>query len=572
MHHILIYRLLYCYRDNIIEGDTLLNKIKEDSISLSSTSASTPRKRRRSELDEAIITIIETSGNSISSFLEKRKRLAEETSVYKSPDLQEPSSSKEPGDKPQLTTDKHKEDKTMESIDKSAATSSNVKGNDLAHSTEKDKNQRVTPIRIALVTKDKRHTRNSLSKEPTAKIITPSKDTEKSTLPKQKSSKSDKLEKPSSSKTEKVDKPSSSKAEKTSVTKTDKVEKTSERIREREEKSKSVKRRNSKSNRSLNSSFTRSDKTTEKKSDKTSEPNKNNDNENSSSSNTEKEVESDNSRMEIQISPIVITETHSPKSVKDRLQFDDDTTLAVIARETGNSVITLNPSGLPTISCVRSLSTTAHNTGTSTTSSTSNIKTIDITVEASSDSSIFTPTSMENVKTMKDAVTKLQRLRNDAEPVVGRVGVRAFARMTSPDKQKKDDVQVEIKAEPIDLDEPERHMEKMDLMNAFRLRPVNPNPPSNLREVRINKVVVTPLNARKTVTKAPEVRPRAKKTFPQPKKPEDGRSELNCKNSMVYIPIQPPMTQAPVRLPRPPNVTPAPRPLVTFTSSGESHT
>lgn len=69
-----------------------------------------------------------------------------------------------------------------------------------------------------------------------------------------------------------------------------------------------------------------------------------------------------------------------------------------------------------------------------------------------------------------------------------------------------------------------------------------------LIEILHLQVVVTPLT-RRAPTGAAEIRPRAKKTFPQPKKPED--CQLNGKNSMVYIPIQPAITQAPARLARP---------------------
>lgn len=477
-------------------------------------------------------------------------------------------------------------------------TSPKPKDSDPEGSEEKDK-QRVTPIRIALVTKEKRKTRNSSSNvDTTAKIIPPNKDKDKEkeqqkTPQRRKSVRSDKVDRTPSvklvkiekttsksnktavSKPEKVEKNSnlkSDKVEKTPSSKTENVDKTPIDKTSKEDRSRDEKRRISRSSRSTNSnSSTRSSDKNEKKSEKNSEGSSKKKRRGSSSSAKEKDKDSDGdkSRMEKQNSPKSTPDLLSPKSVKDRLQFDDDTTLAVLARESTKSIVTTNITGLPMISSVRSLSTTAQLTGLTITRTTTTANTIDITEEANSDSSIFTPTSTDNVKTMQDAMSKLQRLRNDVEqPVVGRVGVRAFARMTSPERQStNDEVQVEIKAEPIDLDEPDRHMEKMDLMNAFRLRPVNPqhvapNPPMTLRDVRINKVVVTPLNARKTspatvpVIKAPEVRPRAKKTFPQPKKPDEGRSELTSKNSMVYIPIQPPMTQAPIRLPRPTNTAP----------------
>lgn len=555
------------------------NKLKDES-------AASARKRRRSELEEAIITVIETSGSCGSIAAEKRPRLDDNA------DSKPDEASKEVEEILQvIEIPKSDSDEAPGSTEDSAPTTDS----EPSSSTEKEKIQRVTPIRIALVAKDKRHTRRSSScKEPTAKIITPSKD-EKLTPLRPKSSRTEKNEKLSSSKTEKTEKPhktdkaeksltksekvekQTSKTEKISNLKVEKVEKTpTERI-PREDRSRSEKRRNSRSNRSLNSSATRSsDKQSEKKSDRSTESNK----DKVKDSTTSKDKgELDKTRLEKQLSPKPVAESQSPRSVKDRLQFDDDTTLAVIAREAGKSVTTENHTGLPTITSVRSLSTTANNANTTITKTNTAAKPVDITLEPNSESSIFIPASTDNASNMQDAVSQLQRLRNDAEPAknqsVGRVGVRAFARMTSPDKQKKDDIQVEIKSEPIELDDADRHMEKMDLMNAFKLRPVNPpNPPSNLREVRINfnKVVLTPINpTRKAPTKPPEVRPRAKKTFPQPKKPDDGRSELNSKNSMVYIPIQPPATQAPVRLPRPSHAAQITlRPPAPVSSAGES--
>lgn len=544
-------------------------KTKEDSQSFTSTNSS--RKRRRSQLEEAVITIIESSGSSCSSTSEKQRKL-DDVAEDKKSDENIPSSSKA-DDK--STTDKPKRDTIETTQSKTNETLPKVKDVDPNSSVEKEK-QRVTPIRIALVTKEIRKTRNSCSKDTTAKIITPTKEKEPEKTPqRRKSVRTERIEKTPS--TETVEK-STPKAEKTPSSKTAKVDKTpntkAEKVEKtpsekpKEERSRYEKRSNVRS-RSANTSSTRSSDKAEKKSEKNSEGSSKVKRRGSITTPKEKDQDSngDKSKTEKQVSPKPTSDLLSPKPVKDRLQFDDDTTLAVLARETNKSTIENNSTGLPTISCVRSLSTSAQPTGLTITKTTTNANTIDITEEATSDSSIFTPTSTENVVTMQDAMSKLQRLRNDVEPVVGRVGVRAFARMTSPERQNtNEEVQVEIKAEPIDLDDADRHLEKMDLMNAFRLRPVNPQnmprPPMNLRDVRINKVVVTPLNARKTatapatITKTSEIRPRAKKTFPQPKKPEDGRSELNSKNSMVYIPIQPPMTQAPVRLPRPQNVTP----------------
>lgn len=302
--------------------------------------------------------------------------------------------------------------------------------------------------------------------------------------------------------------------------KVDKTSSTEIKASPHEDKTKSQKRRTSR-NKSLNNSNA-GNKSTEKKNE-----NSNKDQSKDNSKSNEASKSTDNSTTEK--STPTTSNTASPQSMKERLQFDDDTSLAVIARENKSN------NGLPTITSVRSLSTVATNEP---------AKSVDATIEVPSDSSIFTPTSTENVRNMKEAVNKLQKLRSDTEPLVGRVGVRAFARMTSPEPVAPNkDVEVEIKGEPMDFDDADRQMEKMDLMNAFKLRPVNPQ---NLRDVRINKVVVTPVT-KKVVkpTETREPRPRARKTFPQPKKPDDGRSELNSKNSMVYIPIQPPMTQAP---------------------------
>ena len=311
------------------------------------------------------------------------------------------------------------------------------------------------------------------------------------------------------------------------------TEKSTPTDKERDDR-KSHRRRNSR-NKSLNGSNSLKDKSSEKKNDSSNHSvglkEKSIDKKNDSSNNGKDKKDLNSKREE------KANEKQSKadsKSVKDKIAFDDDTSLAVLARESKTNT------GLPTISSVRSLSTTQQNS--------LNKNTEVITV--SSDSSIFTPTSTDNVRNMKEAVNKLQKLRSGIETPVGRVGVRAFARMTSPERQKpRDDVEIEIKSEPIEFDDADRHSEKMDLMNAFHLRPVNP-PAANLRGVRINKVVVAPV-ARKTTSKPPEIRVKAKKSFPQPRKADDGRSELNSKNSMVYIPIQPPSTQAPVRPTRP---------------------
>lgn len=328
---------------------------------------------------------------------------------------------------------------------------------------------------------------------------------------------------------------------------------------QKDSKSKSS-RRNSRNNKSLTSTpkHEKTDKTTNNK----SEDNKTSDSGSDASTSKEKLAK----KKDDGDKSLLKKDTDTSKSVKDEKKTkktEDDISLAAIARENKNPA-----SGLPTISNVVSLSTTAVKTSTTNTKNITNSKntapkTIEITIEANSDSSIFTPTSMGNVGNMKEAVFKLQKLRSEttSEPFVGRVGVKAFARMTSPDVN--DDV--EVKTEPIDLDEMDenRQTEKMDLMNACKLQPVSQA--QNLRDVRINKVVITPTVMVRKPAKVPEARPRAKKTFPQPKRPEGG--ELNGKNSMVYIPIQPPMTQPPAKptkpgpigITMPANVTAGPR-------------
>lgn len=449
------------------------------------------RKRRRSELEEAVITIIETSN------CEKRKRVdIEKTVIVVDSDL-ESKTEKQTEDKSN-TEDTHKiTEIPSDEIDKvSSATSKNKDIESTSLLTEKEPTAEKTPAKINMKMKS---TRTSTPKE---------KD-EKSTTPKQRPMRSDKLTP----------------------------------VEKEKQESKAQKRRNSR-NRSINNSQGgKVEKSSEKKNDK--------DNINSNSKDISKETNisknKDTEADKISDKSKKSNVTDSPRNSKDKSHFDDDTTLAVIAREVTKSTI---PS-LPTISSVCSLSTSQNSETNSKTAT--NTKNNEVTVTANSDSSIFTPTSTDNVRNMKEAVNKLQKLRSDTEtPVVGRVGVRAFARMTSPERQPNkpaETVEVEIKSEPIDLDDADRQSEKMDLMNAFHLRPVNPQS-SGLRSVRINKVVVAPI-ARKTVSKPPEVRIKAKKTFPQPKKVDDGRSELNSKNSMVYIPIQPPSTQAPVRPTRP---------------------
>ncbi|KAM3966853.1 LOW QUALITY PROTEIN: uncharacterized protein ACR2FA_012390, partial [Aphomia sociella] len=453
-----------------------------------SKEAETSRKRRRSDLEEAVITIMDPSK-------EKKKRGNEDKADNKS-ETQEPSSSKD-------IEMKSPDHKTKNGVEGTSKTTDNEPTTSVPSSTDKEKaTLKVAPIKIITTPKGTKQTfKTSTPKE---------KDVDKSSTQKHKPAKVHK------SLTNGKDRDS------------------------KDEKSRQEKRRNSRHSKSLNNSNTASGKTDKirdtngKKND--SIQTKENDTSNKSTDKTSKQ-----------------NGVNSKAKIKDRLLFDDDTSLAIIAREvkSGNES---QVSCLPTISSVRSLFTTAHSSSTTTISNSSN-KTIEVTIEPTSDASVFTPTSTDGVRNMNEAITKLQKLRNNAEqPMVGRVGVRAFARMvSSPEKQTNNDVQVEIKAEPMDSDDAERQIEKMDLMNAFRLRPVNP-PTST--EMRINRVVVTPVNARKGAAKATEVRPRAKKTFPVPRRTDEGRSELNGKNSMVYIPIQPPNTPGPA--PRPPARTATP--------------
>lgn len=457
-------------------------------VKSSSLEKETSRKRRRSELEEAVITIIDGTQPPLK---EKKRRVETDLKTEdKKSDTNEP---KIEMAKPEREREKPKDGSTVQAKCKDSE----------PQLSSSEKGKKVKVISIAKVMKTAKPTDINVH-------LLKEKDNVR-TPPKQKG-----------------------KSEKSGPTDKSKTTPHDDR--------KSHKRRNSKSNKSISTTFAENkvEKAAVSVNKEKSKESKEQNNE------TEIYVTEKNSSVKSRA-----TSSDSPGTGQERIQFDDDTSLAVIARKTAKT----NSSELPTISNVRSLSVQSCDT-----SKTNSAPTVETTIEATSDSSIFTPTSTDNVRNMKDAVNKLQKLRNETDPPVGRVGVRAFARMTSPPapaagpearSNNNSNVQVEIKAEPMDYDDPERHMEKMDLMNAFRLRPVNP---TNLREVRINKVVVTPLTrmmAPNQPNKPVEVRPRAKKTFPQPKKTDDGRSELNSKNSMVYIPIQPPMTQAPIRMQRP---------------------
>ncbi|XP_013166931.1 PREDICTED: protein kinase C-binding protein 1-like isoform X2 [Papilio xuthus] len=444
------------------------------------------RKRRRSDLEEAVVTILSVNNSPVA---EKRKRTNGEAKAIKSEEIKEKNTAT---DNKQIETIK---DEVMDTTNND---------NEPSSSTSKENTTDPTSPKIIIKVKLPKSTPKNKDKNNIEEMST--------------TKKQPKLDK--SSNLEKDDKP------------------------------KSEKRRNSK-NKVLNNNGDKIIKikqySYEKKIDNLDK-----------SADKDLKEDTNNKIKELDVNK---TKKNIPKTNSEEQKSanaapaDDDLSLAVIARESKTNIINNNITGLPTITSVRSLlipkstenSSKIINTPATTTS-------IEITIEDTSESSIFTPTSTDNVRNMKEAVTKLQKLRNETDPPpVGRVGVRAFARMSSLEitPKEKNPIQVEIKSEPIDLDDIDRHNEKMDLMNAFKLQPVNPPVSTSLREVRINKLVVAPVNTRKSTSKPPEIRVRAKKTFPQPKKADDVRSELNGKNSMVYIPIQPPITQAPVRGVRP---------------------
>ncbi|KAJ0181329.1 hypothetical protein K1T71_003414 [Dendrolimus kikuchii] len=454
------------------------------------------RKRRHSGVDETVFTVVEIGST------EKRKKVVyDKKTDIKTLETQERICSIEGTPKEKEVELSNKEDKNMEvhsNEDKVGGIDLTQDEEPSSSTTDKAKTPKMTPIKIIFSNKDSSIT-----------IKSPKPSTPKSSTPNEKSAKPIRIEK---------------------AFVNDKEAKN--------DKTKSQRRQSSKSNKSLNNSTTnKSDKPTDKKAGDLATANnkKNNIAVKNKDSNTNKSVNDKT--------------LASNKTSKNVTQSDDDTSLAIIARTNSKSAIVGGDdiSRLPTISHVMSLSTLAQCTYTTTSKTTASSKTLELTIEAHPNSSIFTPTSTDNVKTAKDAQTKLQKLRNETEPVVGRVGVRSFARMKSPEpKSRNDNLQSEIKCEPIEIDDADRHMEKMDLMKSFELRPVNLGT-QNLREVRINKMVVTPV----TVNKA-EPRPKAKKSFPQPRKPDEGRSELNGnKNSMVYIPIQPSNTQPPIRPTKP---------------------
>lgn len=410
--------LLINFRGKYIDMDIVeIEDVKEGST----------RKRRRSELEEAVITILDTGTT------EKRKRANDEGTEDKSMDFQEPSSSKDIHIESQAVSEQSKATREINKTsrkeltieDDEPSSSSTVK-----EKTDQSKGETPKPVKITIQTKLTRHvvktpTQNSVKSSTTNDKL---QNSEKSTTPQKHKSKRDK----------------------------------SLNERNKEDISKAERRR-SKGNRSLSNNSSKSDETSS---------NKDKPKENSIKSKTVDTVKSANDK-------------NTALNIHNNMNtLDDNISLAAIARESGTNIEPNNVSGLPTISSVVSLST-AHGPKAYTSTEP---KTVEITIEADPDSSIFTPTSTDNIVNVKDAANKLQKLRKENEPMVGRVGVRAFARMKSPEKETNDHMQVEIKAEPIDLDEPERHTEKMDLMNAFKLRPVNPS--TSLREVRINKVIL----------------------------------------------------------------------------------
>lgn len=440
-------------------------------------------------MDELIVTRKRRRSNleeaKVMTVVGSSSPLPEKKNRLEKPEQQEPSSSKD--EKAHSTTKETDSDSMKKKSD------SKPKSKDEEPSSTQDEREslRVTPIKLVALPRANKQTPKMFAA--TKVPSTPTSPREEDKTPQKTKTKSDKA--------------------------------TSEKTKE----DKSRKHRSSRSNKSLNINITpKSSKTSEKKPENEKEQ-------------RPKEKKKDTDEGTKSTADLTITESSKP--AKDRLNFDDDTSLAVIARERRRS-----NANLPTISSVCSLSTSAQ-ASLPTITPTTVVSRSEVTVQASSNSSIFTPTSTETVRNMKDAVTKLQKLRDNTEPIVGRVGVRAFARMKSPDPPS-DQVEVEIKAEPVDLEEDEvRLSEKMDLMNACKLQPVNQA--QSLRDVRISRVVAGPAVAKKA-----EARPRARKTFPQPR-PNEGRSELNGKNSMVYIPIQPPATQPPLRAARP--AAPAPR-------------
>ncbi|XP_038208586.1 protein kinase C-binding protein 1-like isoform X2 [Zerene cesonia] len=442
---------------------------------------STTRKRRRSDLEEAVITIIDSSSTD--------KQIDSGAST--------PKRSKVNGEVNTKTTDVVPGETS--SIEKAEENGQDEKG----EAPVEDKIEKTSIDSVQYNEVLPSSTTEKPVKEKSPVISTPI----ANSTPKRSSLK-DKSEKPSP-------KPRASRVEKSSSSDKEKQE---ERIKHKIRVSR---------NKSLNNS--KSEPNASKVTNKDANSNKNKDKKDKNSD-TQKDKNT--------------PKQDTPKSTKDRLQFDDDTSLAVIARDSPKDT---NGTGMPTITSVRSLSTNQQDGF----ANNSNAKTIEVTIEPNSTASIFIPTSTDNVRNMKEAANKLQKLRDGSDVPVGRVGVRAFARMMSPEAQPKptNSMEIEIKTEPLDVDDADRQTEKMDLMEACNLRPVNP-PVNRLREVRINKVIVSPLS-RKTASKPTEIRVKAKKTFPQPKKPDEGRSELNSKNSMVYIPIQPATTQAPVRPTRP---------------------
>lgn len=231
---------------------------------------------------------------------------------------------------------------------------------------------------------------------------------------------------------------------------------------------------------------------------------------------------------------------------------DENTNKDALARRITDTVIPIP--GFPKISNIRSLSRSSPSPVTLSPSSpnTSN-NSPSRNVVSDKNPPLTSGVSLDNSSSNKKSVTD----KNATTSVVGRVGVRSFARIRSPPVEDSpilntEGLEIEIKGEPLDQEEASRESEKLELLNNINLRPVKPA--NQLREIRINKVV--PMNSKSNVkvVKPPESTARAKKSFPQSKKADE--VSLNNKNTMVYIPIQP-ATESPSRPPQPPQPPPS---------------
>ncbi|KAL4705265.1 hypothetical protein ACJJTC_010284 [Scirpophaga incertulas] len=457
------------------------------------------RKRRRSQLQEAVITIIETSSNN-----EKKKRTEENNENSKRVSLPTPAVSE--------LTNSENHDPIAEKV-----------GIEPKNTTTTDV-EKQAPIKLVISTSKTNKYVSKSSIKPAPEQVLPLKiKLNKSDIQKKDKEEKVKLSRRRSSKGNKSLNGDSTTNKSMDVSFSDKSLDTSG------------------VNKSLNTSKTpKTEKSLEKRRNSAVNHSK-------SKSKNSNEISKNNSSFNksLKLTETPSKPTNTPKTSKERQKIDDNISLAALARAVKNNAVNDDLIGMPTISSVRSLSRTSQNSKT-TTKNTAVPKIVEvISIESSNDS----VSSIESVKNVNNSGTKSQAQKSGNEnSLVGRVGVRAFARMRSMDKTKdvNNGVTIEIKSEPIDVDEEAaRHSEKMDLMSAFRLRPVNP---PGSQEVRVNKVITTGVIAKKSVSKPLEIHSRARKTFPQAKKPDgEGRSDLNGKNSMVYIPIQPPTTPGPLR-------------------------